>query len=56
MLERSYVTPVQRLTGDFMTSIDIGHLKKVGTVIHSSLFWFAIFIIYELWFEQKKES
>lgn len=32
MLVRSYVTPVHRLTGDFITSMVIGHLKKLGTV------------------------
>lgn len=31
------MTPVQRLTGDFMTSREIGHLKKVGTVMHRSI-------------------
>ena len=35
MLERSYVTPVLRLTGDLMTSIDIGHRKRLGTVTNS---------------------
>lgn len=30
------MTPVQRLTGDFITSSEIGHLKKVGTVMHRS--------------------
>lgn len=42
MEERSYVTPVQRLTGDFITSIDIGHMKKLGTVTYSSLFSLTI--------------
>lgn len=42
MEERSYVTPVQRLTGDFITSIEIGHLKKLGTVTCKSLFSLAI--------------
>jgi hypothetical protein len=27
---------VQRLTGDFITSSEIGHLKKLGTVIYKS--------------------
>lgn len=31
------MTPVQRLTGDFITSSEIGHLKKVGTVMHRSI-------------------
>ena len=30
------MTPVQRLTGDFITSIEIGHLKRLGTVMCSS--------------------
>lgn len=28
------MTPVQRLTGDFMTSRDIGQRKRLGTVIN----------------------
>ena len=31
------MTPVQRLTGDLITSRDIGHLKKVGTVMYVSV-------------------
>lgn len=27
---------MQRLTGDFITSSDIGHLKKLGTVMYKS--------------------
>ena len=30
------MTPVQRLTGDFITSSEIGHLKKLGTVTYKS--------------------
>ena len=36
MLERSYVTPVQRLTGDFITSKEMGHLKKLGMLMKRS--------------------
>ncbi|KAL4289874.1 hypothetical protein GQ457_14G002880 [Hibiscus cannabinus] len=31
MLVRSYVTPVHKLTGDFIRSNDIGHRKRLGT-------------------------
>lgn len=36
---------MQRLTGDFITSKDIGHLKKLGTVITRSSFtiFFSLF-------------
>jgi len=41
------VTPVQRLTGDFITSSEIGHLKKLGTVTYKStsltIFFFFTF-------------
>lgn len=30
------MTPVQRLTGDLMRSSEIGHRKKLGTVMHRS--------------------
>lgn len=30
------MTPVQRLTGDFMTSSEMGHLKKLGTLMKRS--------------------
>lgn len=33
--ERSYVTPVERLTGDRITSREIGHRNKVGEVSSS---------------------
>ena len=42
MLERSYVTPVHRLTGDLITSIEIGHRKGLGTVTYSFSLTFAI--------------
>lgn len=35
MEARSYVTPVQRLTGDRMTSSEIGHRKKLGILTSS---------------------
>lgn len=38
MLARSYVTPVHKLTGDFITSSDIGHLKKLGIVMYKFSF------------------
>lgn len=42
MLVRSYVTPVQRLTGDCITSIEIGHRKRLGTVMYNFSLIFAI--------------
>lgn len=41
---RSYVTPVQRLTGDFITSIEIGQRNRLGTVRYNSCLLFSLAI------------